>query len=193
MRVLIGCEASGIIRTAFTNCGWDAWSCDLKETELPGNHIKGNVLNVLNDNWDLAIFHPECKYICNAGSQTVNKNKERFYLRQVAFEFLLSLWNAPIKHICLENSLSYWLNARWKKPTQTIHPYHFGEPYKKATCLWLKALPPVIPTNILQPGNRLPHAILQPGNKMQAANRAKSFQGIANAMATQWTQYFQQQ
>jgi hypothetical protein len=186
MRVLIGCECSGIVREAFARRGHDAWSCDLKPSEQPGKHIQDNVLNVLNDGWDLGIFHPECKFLCWSGERWIKQQPGRELFRNDAFQFFKKLYNCNIKRKCLENSLSLFLDRNFKKPTQYIHPYHFGEPYKKTTCLWLQNLPPLQPTNILPIGKRYPFAYMVPGNKKQSETRARTFTGIAEAMAEQW-------
>ncbi len=185
MKVLIACECSGRVREAFAAAGHDAWSCDLQDTEIPGNHIKGNVLDILADGWDAMVAHPECKYLCFSGECWMNR-PGRLQKRFEAFEFFLQIWNAPIPKIAIENSHSVYLNTAFRRPDQTIHPYHFGDPYKKATCLWLKGFSPLRPTNILPIGHRYPAAWLEPPGKDQSKNRARTYPGIAAAMASQW-------
>lgn len=148
MRVLVACEFSGRVRDAFVRRGWDAWSCDLLPSETPGNHIQGDVLQVLDDGWDLMIAHPPCTYLSNAGIGFFNEDKwgerarERKTLRQTAMEFFLALYNAPIGRVCVENPVGY-PNSHFRKPDQIVHPYYFGERHLKRTCLWLKNLPPL--------------------------------------------------
>lgn len=185
MRVLIGCEMSGVIREAFKRQGHDAWSCDLQDTEIPGQHFKADILTVLDEDWDLFIGHPECKKLCFSGERWMKEKPGREEEREEAFQFFLKLYNAPIKRKAIENSHSIFLN-KWKKPTQSVHPYHFGDPFKKLTCLWLQGLPPLIPTNILPIGHRYPAAWLEKPGKDQSKNRARTYPGIAEAMAIQW-------
>lgn len=191
MRVLVACEFSGIVREAFRKHGHDAWSCDLLPTEIPGNHIQGDVLEILNDNWDLMIAHPPCTYLSYAGNVWINKQEGRKEQREKAFEFFMRFVDAPIEKICIENPLgipSVW----YRKHDQIIEPYQFGhEGIKKRTCLWLKNLPLLIPTT---PMNEKPKGIWDgkryrqwiDRNNHSAKNRSKTFPGIAEAMASQW-------
>lgn len=146
MKVLIACEFSGVVRDAFIERGHDAISCDLLPTERPGKHIQGDVLNILNDGWDLMIGHPPCTYISFAGNAFFDIEKygenavERIELRRKALEFFITLYNAPIPKICIENPVGY-PNSVFRKPTQIIEPFYFGHNHRKRTCLWLKNLP----------------------------------------------------
>lgn len=198
-RVLIACEFSGIVRDAFSAQGCDAWSCDLLPTERPGKHIQGDVLEVINDGWDLIIAHPPCTYLSYAANSSWN-NPGREEKRQVAMQFFLACYNAPCKHICVENPVGL-PNTIFRKPDQIIHPYYFGERQLKRTCLWLRSLPGLwhLPENDMF-GERTHTEYPEPiyidntprhqkryfvdanhGNHV----RSYSFQGIADAMAAQ--------
>jgi len=139
MRILVACEFSGIVRDAFIVKGHDAWSCDLRETLVAGPHIKGNVLNHLNDGWDLLIGHPPCTYLSYAGTAHWNK-AGRLEKRLEALHFFAALWRAPVDKICLENPKSC-ASPTIAKYTQEIQPYYFGNRDFKTTWLWLKGLP----------------------------------------------------
>ena len=146
MRILIACEFSGVVREAFAAKGHDVWSCDLLPTEQSGQHIQGDVLEVINDGWDMMIAHPPCTYLTNAGVAHFNVRKygqkaiDRWYKRIESFEFFMNLVNAPIEKIAIENPVGF-PNSAYRKPDQIIHPYYFGERQMKRTCLWLKNLP----------------------------------------------------
>jgi len=203
MKVLIACEFSGIVREAFKALGHDAWSCDILPTEIPGNHIQDDILNHLNDGWDLMIAHPPCTYLSNAGIRWFNEEKygekaiERKKLRLEAFDFVMKLYNTPIEKIAIENPTG-WLNSHFRKPDQTIQPWQFGDEESKRTCLWLKNLPKLESTKIVSPkiygyyktGKNIGKPIY--GNNYlkfsedRWKERSRTFQGIANAMADQW-------
>ncbi len=201
MRVLIACEFSGIVREAFRAKGHDAWSCDLLPTEIPGQHIQGDVLEVLNDGWDLMIAHPPCTWLCqamrtNAARKDRPKISENFINeRQKAFEFVVSLYDAPITKIAVENPIGY-LNSAWRKPDQVLRAWHFGHPYKKDICLWLKNLPKLthtcVPEGWLFGGQEYPTNLKtldfwsNKRNQDGKSLKSKTFSGIANAMADQW-------
>ena len=142
MRVLIACEFSGIVRDAFAAKGHDAWSCDLLPTERPGNHIQGDVLEILDDNWDMMIAHPPCTYLSYAGIRWWN-DKGRVFKRLEALGFFAKLWEAPIDKICIENPRGC-ASPTIAKYTQQINPYYFGDEATKPTWLWLKNLPLLI-------------------------------------------------
>jgi len=193
MRVLVACEFSGTVRDAFASRGHDAWSCDLIDTEKLGNHIKGNVLDYL-DGWDLMIAHPPCTYLAVSGAAWF-KIPERQIKQAKALQFVKDLMDAPIYKICIENPISI-ISTRIRKPEQIIQPYMFGHKVKKTTCLWLKNLPQLKPTKIVDPKI----TTLKTGAKfstwdykisMDHENRSKlrsiTFQGIADAMAEQWS------
>ena len=142
MRVLVACEFSGIVRDAFAARGHHAWSCDLLPTEKPGRHIRGNVVGILKDNWDLMIAHPPCTYLSYAGIAHWNK-PGRCKKRLAALEFFRKLWCAPINKICIENPKGC-ASPTIAKYTQVIQPYYFGDREQKTTLLWLKNLPLLI-------------------------------------------------
>jgi hypothetical protein len=191
VRVLVACEFSGKVRDAFKRMGHDAWSCDIIPTDVPGNHYQGNVLDILNDGWDLMIAHPPCTYLSNAGARFLYPkgvlNPERLAKGMAAKEFFMALYNANIPKICIENptpSKAYGLPAY----SQAIQPYEYGHPYQKRTCLWLKDLPLLQPTNIVfeRQSSKVPGNWFNKGGKDRQKNRAETFQGIADAMAAQW-------
>lgn len=191
MRVLVACEYSGAVRDAFIKAGHDAMSCDIIPTDAPGPHYEGSVLDVLNDGWDLMIAHPPCTYLSNAGARFLYPksvlNEARLAKGLEAKEFFMQLYNADIPRICVENPIPskvYGLPAY----SQTIQPYEYGHPFKKRTCLWLKGLPKLTPTNIVteRQSSKVPGNWFNKGGKDRQKNRAKTFQGIADAMADQW-------
>jgi hypothetical protein len=193
-RVLVACEFSATVRDAFRARGFDAWSCDLLPTEGDATwHIEGDVLPVLCEGWDLLIGHPPCTYLSRAGARWW-KDPARQALADQAAEFAFSLRDAPIPHIAIENPIGQ-LHARWRKPDQTIQPYEFGHPFSKATCLWLKRLPPLFPTAILSEYRPLIRSNVTARTRAGKAQTgvysgglvtAKTFPGIAEAMADQW-------
>ena len=193
MRVLVACEFSGLVRDAFRAKGHDAWSCDLLPSEREGPHLQCDVLTVLADGWDLMIAHPPCTYLSRAGARWW-KMPGRDLLAAEAAEFVFALHDAPIEHIAIENPIGQ-LNRRWRYPDQTIQPWQFGHPYSKSTCLWLKALPLLQPTIVLPEYRpliranvtaRLRRGDRQTGKYSGGLITAKTFPGIAQAMADQW-------
>ena len=191
MRVLVACEYSGTVRDAFIKLGHDAMSCDIIPTDVPGPHYEGDVLDVINDGWDLMIAHPPCTYLSNAGARFLypkgQLNPDRLKLGLEAKQFFMALYNSNIPKICVENPIP---STVYELPlyTQTIQPYEYGHPFQKRTCLWLKGLPKLIPTNIVseRQSSRVPGNWFNKGGKDRQKNRAKTFQGIADAMASQW-------
>ncbi len=188
MKVLVACEFSGIVRDAFTARGHNAWSCDLLPTERPGNHIQGDVLEILGDGWDLMIAHPPCTDLCVSGARWFKNKREK---QTAALSFVKAILSAPIPKIALENPVSI-ISSRIRKPSQIIHPHQFGHPEQKTTCLWLKGLPPLTHwqgRNVKAIMQTLPKSererILWMGSK-KGKERSVTFQGIANAMAAQW-------
>lgn len=190
-RILIGCEFSGIVRDAFAARGFDAWSCDLLPTERPGNHIRGDVLEVLNDGWDMAIFHPTCTYLCNSGVSWLHRQSDRWAKMIDGAEFFKRLLNAPIPRIAVENPImhKYAKAIIGMSQTQTVQPWMFGHGETKATCLWLKGLPPLIPTNIVAGREQRLHRL--PPSEDRWKLRSITYQGIADAMAAQWSNLLQ--
>jgi len=192
MRVLVACEYSGIVREAFRKRGHDAWSCDLLPTDIPGQHIQGDVLAELDKGWNLMIAHPPCTYLSNAGARFLYPhgalNNDRLNLAIQAREFFMGLYNASIEKICIENPIPTRI-CGLPKYDQIIQPYYFGDMAQKKTCLWLKNLPKLTykepkekPQSTKIAGNWF-----NKGGKDRQKNRAKTFQGIADAMATQWS------
>ena len=192
MKVLVACEFSGIVRNAFAAKGHDAWSCDILPTESSGNHIQGDVLKHLDKGWDLMIAHPPCTYLSNAGARFLypkgKLNKDRYKLGLKAKKFFMALYNAPIDKICVENPISSKI-FKLPKYTQTIQPYEYGHPVQKKTCLWIKNLKTLKPTKVIQKrqSTKIPGNWFNKGGKDRQKNRSKFFQGIANAMADQWS------
>ena len=188
MKILIACEFSGIVRESFKLKGHDVWSCDLLPTDVPGQHIQGNVLNILDNNWDLMIAHPPCTHLAVSGAAWFyRKEKEQ----KEALQFVQLLLNAPIPKIALENPISI-ISSRIRKPDQIIQPYQFGHAERKSTCLWLKNLSPLIETNnvkdimLNKPKNKQnPLHYLGP-SKDRWKLRSMTYKGIAEAMANQW-------
>jgi len=150
LRVLVGCEFSGIVRDAFSAKGHDAWSCDLLPTERPGNHIIGDVREVLNNGWDLMIAHPPCTYLSVSGMHWTTRGLRDPQLTEDALEFVRMLMDAPIPKIAIENPVSV-ISTRIRKPDQVVQPWMFGEDASKATCLWLKGLEKLKHTKIHPP------------------------------------------
>jgi hypothetical protein len=193
MRVLIACEFSGIVREAFKAKGHDTWSCDLLDTEIPGQHIKNDVRDVLGEGWDLMVAHPECTYLAVSGARWFSIHQED---QEEAIQFVRQLWKAPIPKICIENPVSV-LSTKWRRPDQIIQPYQFGHEEQKTTCLWLKHLPKLQPTSVretsqttLQPIkriNRIEQRVWkEPPSPERWKNRSRTLPRIAEAMAQQW-------
>jgi len=194
MRVLIACEYSGTVRDAFIAAGHQAMSCDIIATDSPGPHYQGDIFDVLHDGWDLMIAHPPCTYLSNAGARFLYPgkvlNKDRLALGMEGKDFFMKLLCCNIPKIAIENpvpSLIFGL----PKYHQIIQPYEFGHPYKKKTCLWLKNLPPLMATMYVQEqeSTKIPGNWFNKGGKDRQKNRAKTFDGIAKAMANQWGNY----
>ena len=180
MRVLIACEFSGTVRDAFTRAGHYAMSCDLLPTETPGKHYMGDVRDVLGEDWDLMIAHPPCTHLAVSGARWFNdKRKEQ----AEALVFVRLLLDAPIPRIALENPVSI-ISSRIRKPDQIIQPWQFGHGETKATCLWLKGLPPLLPTNIVEGRQARVHRM--PPGPDRWKERSRTFPGVAAAMAIQW-------
>ena len=218
MNVLIACEFSGIVREEFNKLGHNAWSCDLVESEKKGNHLTGDIFQYIGPNkynngegWDLMIAHPPCTYLTVTGNKWYyhpdDKDKPlderrphpRFPNRQecklAAIDFFKKLANAPIDKICVENPVGI-MSTNYKKPNQIIQPYEYGHVEAKKTCLWLKNLPLLKPTKIVEPeyvtfksGKRMAKWYVEAASKPPAERtkiRNRTFTGIAEAMANQW-------
>lgn len=195
MRVLIGCEFSQVVTAAFRERGHEAYSCDLLPTEgNPAWHFQDDVLQVLErERFDLGIFHPPCTYLSNAGAKHLYKGgtlqKDRLALGLEAKELFMAMLNAPIEKICIENPIPSTVFLL-PKYDQVIQPFYFGHPFQKKTCLWLKNLPPLISTDICEvaESSRVAGNWFNKGGKDRQRNRAKTFPGIARAMAAQWSE-----
>jgi len=189
MKVLVACEYSGIVRDAFTKKGHDATSCDILPTESEGKHYQGDVLDILDDGWDLMIAHPPCTHLSVSGARWFTEGKKPMHLRDEAIEFVKLLMDAPIKHIAIENPVSV-ISSYIRKSDQMINPYQFGHYEYKRTCLWLKNLPKLKETkNVKEETDKLPakekHRIWWIGSG-KGKERSKFYTGIADAMADQW-------
>ena len=204
MKVLVACEESQEVCKAFRELGHEAYSCDIQECSggHPEWHLKQDVIPLLNQEWDLIIAHPPCTFLTVTGNRWFNVERygdkaiQRQKDREEAVEFFMQFVNAKCEKIAIENPIGY-MSTAYKKPTQIIHPYMFGDPARKATCLWLKGLPKLTPTNIVDPviihyqngkGTDNPWHMetmkLPPKERSKA--RSKTFPGIAKAMAEQW-------
>ena len=180
MRVLVACEFSGVVRDAFAAQGHDAWSCDLIPTTKGDKHIVGDVQNILTDGWDLMIAHPPCTHLCVSGARWF---KDKLPEQAEALWFVNTLLNAPIPKIALENPISI-ISTRIRKPDQIIQPWQFGHGETKATCLWLKNLPKLLPTDIVEGREARVHRLPPTPDRWKL--RSITFEGIAKAMAQQW-------
>ena len=191
MKILVACEFSGTVREAFAAKGHNVWSCDILPTELPGQHYQGDVMDILDDGWDMMIAHPPCTYLSNAGARFLypkkQLNEDRLKLGMEAKEFFMALYNANIDKIVVENPVPSKIYGL-PKYSQTIQPYEYGHPFQKKTCLWLKNVPQLEPTNIvsIRQSTKVPGNWFNKGGKDRQKNRAKTFEGIADAMAEQW-------
>jgi len=199
MRVLVACEFSGIVRDAFIARGHEAWSCDLEASERPLSvdgdvrHLNDDVRNYLNPGrWDLMIAFPPCTYLCSSGLHWNVRRPERAALTEDALDFVRLLLDAPVPRIALENPVGC-ISSRIRKPDQIIQPWQFGHSESKSTCLWLKGLPKLVPTNVLTlpASGRWSNQTPSGQNKLgpspeRAKNRARTYQGVADAMAAQW-------
>lgn len=188
MKILVGCEYSGRVREAFKAKGHHAVSCDLKPSLLPGEHYQGNIFDIIDDDWDMMIVFPPCTYLCTTGNKHFLNNPERWEKRLEAAKFAYRLFNAKIEKIAMENPVGV-LSTYIGKPSQIIQPYDFGDPFSKQTCLWLKGIPPLLPTSIVDKGI---FKTTPSGKRISEwySNNKKSrdltFPGIADAMANQW-------
>lgn len=190
-RVLIACEFSATVRTEFEKLGFEVWSCDLLDTEKPGNHYKGNVLDILNQSWDLMIGHPPCTYLTNSGvrwlyNKDKTKNTERWLKMRKATQFFRQLLDADIPLVAIENPIphKYAVKGIGRKYDQIVQPWQFGHGESKATCFWLKGLPELQPTNIVE--GREGKVWRMPPSKDRWKKRSLTYKGVAEAMAQQW-------
>jgi hypothetical protein len=181
MRILIACEYSGTVRDAFINAGHDAVSCDLLPTEVPGPHYQGDVTDILNDGFDMMVAHPPCTHLAVSGARWF---KDKVEQQREALDFVRLLMNAPIPRIAIENPVSI-ISSRIRKPDQVIQPWQFGHGETKATCLWLKGLPKLVPTNVVEGREQRIHKM--PPSPDRWKLRSTTYKGIAAAMAQQWS------
>ena len=180
MKILIACEFSGIVREAFRKEGHYATSCDLLPTEIDGVHIQDDIRNYLDDWWDMLIAFPPCTHLAVSGARWF---KDKQTEQMEALVFVKTLMDAPIEHICIENPIGI-ISSHIRKPDQIIQPWQFGHGETKATCLWLKNLPKLVPTNIVSGREARIHKMSPSLNR--GYERSRTYQGIANAMSEQW-------
>lgn len=194
MKILVACEYSGRVRDAFAAQGHYALSCDLLPTESPGHHYQGDVTALLHSdhNWDMLIAFPPCTYLAASGMHWTTRGIRDPQLTEDALNFVQMLLNAPVKHIALENPVGC-ISSRIRKPDQYIHPWQFGHQESKKTCLWLKNLPKLQPTTVVQKPesgvwlNQTPSGQNKLGpSATRAKQRSLTYTGIAQAMADQW-------
>jgi site-specific DNA-cytosine methylase len=183
LRVLVACEFSGVVRDAFAHRGAYALSCDFLPTEKPGNHYQGDVRDLLTQQWDIMIAHPPCTHLAVSGARWFAA-KRASGEQQSALDFVRMLLDAPIPCIALENPISI-ISSQIRKPDQIIQPWQFGHGEVKATCLWLKTLPQLVPTCIVE--GREPRVHYLPPSPARWKDRSRTYVGIANAMADQWS------
>jgi len=195
MRVLVACEYSGTVRDAFRQMGHDAVSCDLLPTDVPGPHYQGDVMDIIHDGWDLMIAHPPCTYLSNSGVRWLHQQEGRWEMMRDGAEFFRTLLQSSIPRIAVENPImhKYAKDIIGVSQTQVIQPWMFGHMEQKATCLWLKNLPPLVPTSDVKAEMlKLPKSerekmfYLSPSEDRWKL-RSKTYTGIAKAMAAQWT------
>lgn len=203
MNIIVACEFSGVVRDAFRALGHSAWSCDLLPTDSrPQIHIQGDALEAIARGrptdgapWDVLIAFPPCTFLCSSGMHWTVRGKRDPELTENALAFVAALLSAKIRHIALENPIGC-ISTRICKPSQIIHPWQFGEPHSKTTCLWLKNLPPLTPTKVLTANvngrwsNQTPSGQNKLGpSSTRWKERSKTYQGIADAMASQWSAF----
>lgn len=193
MRVLVACEFSGTVRDAFIKAGHDAISCDLLPSDKPGPHIQGDVTEVMLERWDLVVAHPPCTYLTVSGNKWMKPEyRDRFpnrpEQREEAIKFFMACYNANADYVAVENPIGI-MSSTFRKPDQIVQPWMFGHPETKATCFWLRGLPKLSPTSIveLSPNKAERHRLLYlPPSEDRWKIRSKTFKGIADAMAAQW-------
>ena len=180
-RVLVACEYSGRVRDAFIRNGCEAVSCDLLPTDQPGPHYQGDVFDIINDGWDLMVAHPPCTHLAVSGARWFYKKEKE---QEEALDFVRRLMAAPIPQVAIENPVSV-ISSKIRKPDQIIQPWMFGHGETKATCLWLKNLPPLQPTEIVEGRENKVHRM--PPSEHRWKLRSLTYQGIADAMGDQWS------
>ena len=182
VRVLVACEYSGVVRDAFIKAGHDAMSCDLLPTESPGPHYQGDIFDIIGDGWDLMIAHPPCTHLSVSGARWF-KEKISDGRQKAAIYFFFDLVNVNIERVALENPIGI-MSTIYRKPDQIIQPWQFGHGETKATCLWLRWLPLLHPTNIVSGRESRIHKM--PPSNTRGKDRSRTYEGIAAAMAEQW-------
>ena len=196
MKILVACEFSGTVREAFAKLGHDAWSCDIESTSLPGNHYQGDMFDIVNNGWDLIIAHPPCTHLAVSGARHFEK-KRADGRQQQGIDFFMRVINIDVPKLAVENPIGI-MSTLYRKPEQIIQPFEYGHEATKSTCLWLKGLPLLKPTNIVSKGEFVTFPSGKRMNKWYADSsklspkerekwRNKTFQGIADAMAKQWS------
>lgn len=192
MKVLVACEYSGRVRDAFRSKGHDAVSCDLLPTDVPGPHYQGDIRDLLTDHWDLLIAFPPCTYLAASGMHWTTRGLRDPQLTEDALDFVRLLMDAPVHRIALENPIGC-ISSRVRKPDQYIQPWQFGHPHSKKTCLWLKNLPALEHTDVLElpEFGRWENQTKSGQNKLTPSDdrwkiRSMTYQGVADAMADQW-------
>jgi hypothetical protein len=185
MRVLVACEFSGVVRDAFLAAGHDAVSCDLLPCERPGPHAQGDARKVVRAQWDLVIAHPPCTYLCNSGVRWLSTEPGRYDKMLRAVEFFFAMYNANSSCVAVENPIMHgYASERLPSYTQIIHPWQHGHGETKATCLWLRGLPPLQPSNTVEGREAKMHRLSPSATRW--AERSRTYEGIAKAMAAQW-------
>lgn len=186
MRVIIGCEESQVVTKAFRERGHEAYSCDIQPCSggRPEWHIQGTILSsdIWKQHWDLAIFHPDCTFLTSSGAKWMSI-PWRQEAQLAGLHFVKALWNMPVEKIAIENPIGR-LSTLWQRPAQIVEPFMFGDPFKKATCLWLKGLPKLEPTNIVE--EREQECWKMPPGPERKKKRSRTYPGLAEAMAEQW-------
>lgn len=186
MRVLVACEFSGIVRDAFELYGHDALSCDILPSDRGGKHYQGDVMDILNENWDLIIAHPPCTYLCNAQLHLCRQDKERAKKQELAIQFVKRILNSPCKRICIENPRGI-LHKFIGKPNQVVEPWYFGSPYSKDICLWTKNLPLLKQTHFNIGTKKVSnHTNSRMSQEERSKIKSRFFPEVALAMAEQW-------
>lgn len=187
MRILIACEYSGTVRDAFALHGHEVMSCDLLDTESPGPHYKGDVFDIINDGWDLMVAHPPCTYLCNSGVSWLYRQEGRWDKMREGAGFFKKILNSDIPKIAVENPImhKYAVEIVGRRQDQVIQPWQYGHGETKATCLWLKNLPLLEPTDIVDGREQRLHRL--PPSEDRWKLRSKTYSGIAKAMAEQWS------
>lgn len=180
MKVLVACEFSGVVREAFRAKGHDALSCDLLPSEIPGNHYQGDVRDVIDNGFDLMVAHPPCTHLAVSGARWFKNKKAE---QKEALDFVRFLMDANIPKIAIENPISI-ISSHIRKPDQIIQPWQFGHGETKATCIWLKNIPLLQSTNIVDGRKNRIHKL--PPSENRWKERSRTYTGIAQAMADQW-------